>query len=410
MPKRIYNAIAISFAITIFLLDSIVKLPIAISIYALIILSFVFFKILSAEVFHAKQKGEPPRECSDDQCDVGIAFYNEDPSLLTSSIYSVLAQTKIKIQKIVVVDDGSAEPRTTQILRQEFSNDERVIIIRLDVNLGKRHALATAFDHFTSPYAVLLDSDTILESNTIVNLLARMSDKVAVVTSNIRALNVNDNWLTRLIDVRYRNAFMVERAAQSTFGSVLCASGVLSLYRVSFLRSIKEEWVSQSFLGKPVQFGDDRRLTVMALRYGDSIIALDAIASTHVPTNLWQFLKQQLRWNKSFIRESILTFHEFGIFTWPGFLSYLDFFFWLFYLLNLFKVIFIGNPASYASFGWTWLAYMLASGVFRNITLIFRQPRLVLLMPFFTVLHILILAPLRVVALATILDTRWGTR
>ncbi|PRD40338.1 hypothetical protein C5748_27570, partial [Phyllobacterium phragmitis] len=107
-------------------------------------------------------------------------------------------------------------------------------------------------------------------------------------------------------------AFMVERAAQSVMGAALCASGVLSVYRSDFLRAVKNEWMEQRFLGEAVHFGDDRRLTALALQRGRVIIALDAVASTQVPTSPVHFIKQQLRWNKSFLRESVLAVKGFG--------------------------------------------------------------------------------------------------
>ena len=57
-----------------------------------------------------------------------------------------------------------------------------------------------------------------------------------------------------------------------------------------------------------------------------------------------------------------------------------------------------------------WFAYVMAAGLFRNVTLILREPRLLLLAPLYSVAHVLILTPLRLVALATIWDNRWGTR
>lgn len=39
-----------------------------------------------------------------------------------------------------------------------------------------------------------------------------------------------------------------------------------------------------------------------------------------------------------------------------------------------------------------------------------REPQLIVLAPLYSLLHVVILTPLRLVALATLLDTRWGTR
>ncbi|PRD40360.1 hypothetical protein C5748_27455, partial [Phyllobacterium phragmitis] len=179
--------------------------------------------------------------------DVAIAFFNEDPALIEASIGSVLAQDGVQVGRVIAVDDGSRSAETSRHLEDIFRDEPTVLVIRREENTGKRHALGVAFDHMVSSYAALLDSDTVLEPAALANLLARMDDRTAAVTANIKALNRDDNWLSRLIDARYRNAFMVERAAQSVMGAALCASGVLSVYRSDFLRAVKNEWMEQRF-------------------------------------------------------------------------------------------------------------------------------------------------------------------
>jgi len=61
-------------------------------------------------------------------------------------------------------------------------------------------------------------------------------------------------------------------------------------------------------LGKPVTWGDDRALTSWLLKRGEkTVYSSKAIAYTVVPNNWKQLLKQQLRWKKSWIINSILT-------------------------------------------------------------------------------------------------------
>jgi hyaluronan synthase len=304
--KTFLSIISIFVALIIFSLHIYFKLPFVIGIYGGLVFSFVAFKIISAELFHKKQKTLKTIETKSLSCDVAMAFYNEKPELLIESIESILTQENVTINKVFIVDDGSQSDESILKLRTRFSEIPNVVLLRHETNQGKRHALATCFKQLSSDYTALADSDTILDSHAISNMMKYMTNDISVITANIRALNPTENWLTKLIDARYRNAFTIERAAQSTFKSVLCASGVLSLYRSDILRKNSAEWTNQTFLSRPVQIGDDRRLTSIALRSGGSIIALDAIAYTQVPRKISIFIKQQLRWNKSFIRESIL--------------------------------------------------------------------------------------------------------
>lgn len=408
--KSLLNVLALLVAVAIFLLDVFLDVRWVIGIYGLLILGYVSFKLLSSELYRRREAAPASIVDEAKECDVAIAFYNEDPQLLVRSVRSILAQRGVKLGNIVVVDDGSRSTQTLTELQKEFATTSNVILVRSEVNEGKRHALARGFRFVRAPHVALVDSDTILEPDALAHMLRRMGPGVNVVTANIRALNAQENWLTKLIDARYRNAFAIERAAQASLRSVLCASGVLSVYRTEVIRSHMGEWVNQRFLGRPVQIGDDRRLTSFALRTGGSVIALDAIAYTLVPNNLKQFLRQQLRWNKSFLRESVLSIKDFGVLRWPGFLSFVELFFWVFFLINTAHAVFFDRTLGIGTLSITWIAYVLTSGILRNITLIYREPRLVFAVPLYSLLHVVVLSPLRLVSLLTIVDTRWGTR
>ena len=383
-----------------------------IPMYGVIVIAYVLQKMLFAELYQQRyqRRAAAAPDVSARTCDVAIAFYNEDPKLLIRSVESCIAQRGITLGKIIVVDDGSVSSDTANAVEAHFSGNPHVMVIRCPENRGKRHALATAIEHASAEFTALLDSDTLLEPDALQRLIEVFADDVAVVTGNVRALNRGTNWLTRLIDARFRNAFLIERAAHSYFGSVLCASGVLSAYRTGFLKKSASTWSSQTFLGQPVQFGDDRRLTGMALATGRAIVATKAIAHTDVPTTLRKFLKQQVRWNKSFIRESLIFVKDFGALHPAGFFSFVEVFFWLFYLSTIANVLFVNRHVGAWSLGFIWLGYVIATGLFRNIGIIWREPKLALLVPLYSLLHVLVLTPLRLYSLATILDTRWGTR
>ena len=75
------------------------------------------------------------------------------------------------------------------------------------------------------------------------------------------------------------------------------------------------EWLAQSFLGTKSTYGDDRSLTNHVLKYRWKVLyAPDARAKTVVPETMKQFLRQQLRWKKSWIRESLAA----SRFMWKG--------------------------------------------------------------------------------------------
>lgn len=408
--RRLANIIAIAGAVAIILAHLALPNAVVIPLYGILVIGYVVGKMALSEIYRLQSARRELRDTSNLSIDTAIAFYNEDPHLLEACIQSVLAQNDIRLGRIIAVDDGSRSAASFNHVRTAFANDPRVLVLRHEKQTGKRHALGVAFDHLTAQFAALLDSDTVLEPQALSHLLAVMDDNTEAATANIKALNRDVNWLSRIIDARYRNAFMVERAAQSTMGSALCASGVLSVYRSGFLRDVKSEWMEQRFLGQSVHFGDDRRLTALALKRGRVVIALEAVASTQVPTVPAQFIKQQLRWNKSFLRESVLAVKDFGVLSFPGLLSFSELFVWFFYLSTIANIVIFDPVVGSWSLVAIWLSYVLAAGLFRNITLILREPRLILLAPLYSLAHVLILTPLRLVALITMWDMRWGTR
>ena len=108
--------------------------------------------------------------------------------------------------------------------------------------------------------------------------------------------------------MRYWIAFNQERAAQSWFRTVLCCSGPLAAYRRSVLEIVWNDYVRQRFRGALCTYGDDRHLTNLVLATGhDTLFVPRATAITNAPATIRGYLKQQLRWNKSFYRELLWT-------------------------------------------------------------------------------------------------------
>jgi hyaluronan synthase len=128
--------------------------------------------------------------------------------------------------------------------------------------------------------------------------------KSQAVTGCVLAANRTKNLLTRLIDLRYAYSFLGERAAYSLLGAVLCVPGAGGRYRGTAVRKHLDQWLGQRFLGRQCTYGDDRHMTFWCLKEGRVVLAPDAVAWTYVPERMTHFLRQQIRWSKSFFRES----------------------------------------------------------------------------------------------------------
>jgi hyaluronan synthase len=153
---------------------------------------------------------------------------------------------------------------------------------------------------------VFVDSDSVMEPDGLVEIVAPFRDpRVAGVVGSADVLNKTENWLTRMQQVRYYVAFHAIKGSESLFGAVTCASGCFSAYRRSALLEVLERWELQTFLGRKATYGDDRALTNFVLRNHRVVYQSTAHSHTLAPSALRAFLRQQLRWKKSWLRESL---------------------------------------------------------------------------------------------------------
>jgi hypothetical protein len=96
------------------------------------------------------------------------------------------------------------------------------------------------------------------------------------------------------------------KAAEGLFDAVTCLSGPLSCYRKDLVLRYADDWLNQRFLGHKATFGDDRAMTNFILRHHRTDYQDTAICYTIVPNDYDVFLKQQMRWKRSWLRESLV--------------------------------------------------------------------------------------------------------
>ncbi|WP_155054543.1 glycosyltransferase [Streptomyces blattellae] len=354
-----------------------------------------------------------------------ITVYNETPEMLRRCLRSLIGQTR-RPHSVTVIDDCSKTDHAAQVvgeLRHRFATaGVDLELIRFPVNKGKRHGLAAGFDAQPGADVYLcIDSDTVLDQKAVAELLRPFAHRrVMCVTGLLLAHNRATNLLTRLIDMRYVNAFLGERVAYSRLGSVLCACGSLVAYRGWVARKHLDDFLSQTFLGKPATFGDDRRLTYYCLTEGKSLIQPAAVGRTDVPDRLGHYARQQIRWGKSFFREGLLLAAQLRYmgraFWW---LNLVELVTWLAFTAALMTalVVVAVHPAA-----WTilagYVAVVCAMAWLRSIHYLRRAPgvppadRLLTFAaaPLYALLNLAMLLPLRLYSLATLYRTGWGTR
>jgi hyaluronan synthase len=208
--------------------------------------------------------------------------------------------------EIVAVDDGSTD-QTLAAMRAVAADEPRVQVIAFPENRGKRAAMAAGIRATSAEVIAFVDSDSVLEPDALRLLVQSFADpKVGAVCGHANVLNLRESWLTRMQAVRYFVAFKVNKAAESIFGAVTCCSGCFSAYRREAILPRLDWWENQSFLGVASTFGDDRSLTNCVLRNWRVKYEAKAVSHTAVPATFQKFMKQQLRWKRSWTRESLI--------------------------------------------------------------------------------------------------------
>ncbi len=206
--------------------------------------------------------------------------------------------------EVVAVNDGS-DDGTLAEMRAAQVRHPGMIVVDWQQNRGKREGMAAGTLLARGEVLVFVDSDSFIRPDSVRQLVRYFHDpEVGAVAGHADVFNEDTNMLTKMQAVRYFVSFRVFKATESLFSTVTCCSGCFSAYRKRYVEEVLEEWRAQKFLGVQCTYGDDRSLTNFLLRNGYKLAyCRDAIAYTIVPDTLRKFLKQQLRWKKSWSRE-----------------------------------------------------------------------------------------------------------
>lgn len=348
-----------------------------------------------------------------------VPVYNEEPDMLKRALDSMLYNSYTGDMRVYVIDDGSKNLAEVEKVYSWFEENipEHYRIFRKP-NQGKRKAQVEAIkemarDEFKPDVIVTVDSDTVLDNDALITIVQSFkNESIGAVTGHVLADNKHTNILTKLINYRYWMAFNQERAAQSYFDVLMCCSGPFSAYRGNVFRGVAHKYISQKFFGKYCTYGDDRHLTNLVLEEGWNVqYNKDAMAYTQVPVGLRQYLRQQLRWNKSFYREMLWTLKAITKHNW--YLLYdLTMQFVLPFLLMaaLIHMLYVTFTVDVRHI-FAYIAIVLLVALARVVYGLYRTKDLgfywFLIYGFF---HVILLIPNRFLALATINDGKWGTR
>jgi hyaluronan synthase len=238
---------------------------------------------------------------------VVMAALNEE-DLVRQAIDSVfLSQYPKDRLELICINDGSSDLTLHYMMKAKQKYGDRVKVVDFRKNQGKRRALYVGFKKAKGDVVVSFDADSLLGKSALRNVvLPLMEDsQTAAVSGRVAVLNEKENFLTRMLSVRYSVSFDFGRAYQSTYGTVVCCPGALTAFRRDVVFPLMPEFLSQRFMNELCLHGEDRALTTLILRTGRYVkYQSNAVVYTTVPTKYGQMNKMYVRWTRSYVRES----------------------------------------------------------------------------------------------------------
>lgn len=231
---------------------------------------------------------------------VVIPMFNEGRAVV-ETLRSVLASDYPRDKlDVICVDDQSIDDtfdRACEVAR----TDPRLVVVRNATNVGKRCSINHAVRRSRSEVIVSVDSDVIIDPDAIRQLVRRFtSPKIAAVGGWVDVRNKDENWLTRMQVLKYWYAYYVVKNVERAYKTVLAVSGCLAAYRRSVLLELMPILDDRNILGVPIKYGEDRFLTRQIVKAGyHTTLTNQARCRTFVPSTLFGYFSQQLRWRRS---------------------------------------------------------------------------------------------------------------
>ncbi len=220
-----------------------------------------------------------------------IPVYKED----VETFENVIRAVKYQGVRFIVVGDGIDSNEPYRSITEKYGGK-----FILKDHGGKRKALAEGMKYVDTDYVMFVDSDTVIPTNAMKDMLTNFKDNVAGVGVNIKMKNDNtvisyaSEFIERTKEVIFR--------AMSYHGSIIVVDGRCALYRTDVVKNyiLSPAFKDKQVLGKTTISGDDRDLTGYLIKNGYRVVEdYNISVETDAQKDLKKFMHQQIRWARN---------------------------------------------------------------------------------------------------------------
>jgi hyaluronan synthase len=340
---------------------------------------------------------------------VVVPVYREDPLVLERSLASWLRNEP---DQILLVIDHSEHGLIERAKGWESACPTvRTIVV---VPPGKRHALCVGIRAACHDVVVLTDSDTIWDEGFLRTLLMGFADpRVGGVGCRQNVLEPGTSLWRAVADWMLDVRFLHFLPCTARRLAIPCISGRTAAYRRKAVLPLLRDLEFEYFRGKLCISGDDGRLTWLILREGwRTGYQMNARVWTVFPSTFRGFVKQRLRWSRNSYRCYLRAMANGVMWQQPAItsVSVIQNLLGPFTLLVPVILLAVAIPThQFAAAGaiGTWIVLGRAIKGFRHLL---NRPSAVLLLPVIALVFIVVMIPVKLVALLTLNRQGWVTR
>jgi cellulose synthase/poly-beta-1,6-N-acetylglucosamine synthase-like glycosyltransferase len=221
-----------------------------------------------------------------------IPAHNEEVCI-NRTVSSILANTYSR-KRIIVVDDGSTDD-TTKILRK-FKRKNKINNLRIvrQPNGGKASAINNALENHVSgcSLVMVLDADSILDSNAVSSMVQHFSDsRVVAAAANVKVIK-GRQVLTVAQRIEYVVSHRMKRAL-TTYNMEYIVGGVASTFRKKIVKKV--DYFDKDTMTEDIDF-TLKIINRIGNNHNKVIFASDVVARTEGVLSFKSLVRQRFRW------------------------------------------------------------------------------------------------------------------